>query len=100
MLAYGSVVTLWRPVSKNVIFEYKVPDHLRTLSFTRAQLTALAVVSQNDYHRNIYSVGPATNFGDTKRIEDTAGKFFFICFIQGINICYLCLTLIDRLRTL
>ncbi|KAF9900204.1 hypothetical protein EC991_007789, partial [Linnemannia zychae] len=68
MLAYGSVVTLWRPVSNNVILEYKVPDLLRTLSFTRAQLTALAVVSRNDYHQNIYSLGPVSNFGIIKKI--------------------------------
>ncbi|KAK3826555.1 MAG: hypothetical protein JOS17DRAFT_832663 [Linnemannia elongata] len=71
MLAYGSVVTLWRPVSNNVILEYKLPDLLRTLSFTRAQLTALAVVSRNDYHRNIYSLGPASNFGIIKKIENS-----------------------------
>ncbi|KAK3809804.1 MAG: hypothetical protein JOS17DRAFT_780289 [Linnemannia elongata] len=71
MLAYGSVVTIWRPVSNNVILEYKMPDLLRTLSFTRAQLTALAVVSRNDYHRNIYSLGPASNFGIIKKIENS-----------------------------
>ncbi|KAK3840495.1 MAG: hypothetical protein JOS17DRAFT_785520 [Linnemannia elongata] len=66
-----TVVTIWRPVSNNVILEYKMPDLLRTLSFTRAQLTALAVVSQNDYHRNIYSLGPASNFGIIKKIENS-----------------------------
>ncbi|KAK3808181.1 MAG: hypothetical protein J3R72DRAFT_505867 [Linnemannia gamsii] len=74
MLAYGSVVTLWRPVSNNVILEYKVPDLLRTLSFTRAQLTALAVVSRNDYHRNIYSLGPVSNFGIIKKIGHSEGN--------------------------
>ncbi|KAF9104163.1 hypothetical protein BGX30_009089, partial [Mortierella sp. GBA39] len=32
------------------------------------QLTALAIVSRNDYQRNIYSLGPATNFGIVKSI--------------------------------
>ena len=56
MMAYQSVKTLWRPVSNNLILVYKLPDVLATLGITRTQLTALAVVSRNDYHKNIYSL--------------------------------------------
>ncbi|KAF9912525.1 hypothetical protein EC991_010612, partial [Linnemannia zychae] len=68
MLAYQSVVTLWRPVSNNLILVYKIPDILSTLGISRTQLTALAVVSRSDYHKNIYSLGPATNFSIIKEI--------------------------------
>ncbi|KAF9536987.1 hypothetical protein EC957_009129 [Mortierella hygrophila] len=66
MMAYQSVKTLWRPVSNNLILAYKLPDVLATLGITRTQLTALAVVSRNDYHKNIYSLGPAANFSIIK----------------------------------
>ena len=78
MLAYGSVVTLWHPVSKNVILEYKVSGLLRTLSFTPDQLAALAVVSRNDYHRNMYSLGLASNFGIIKKIGHREGDFLMV----------------------
>ncbi|KAG9065426.1 hypothetical protein KI688_002751 [Linnemannia hyalina] len=68
MTAYQSVTTLWRPVSNNLILVYKIPDVLATLGISRTQLTALAVVSRNDYHKNIYSLGPATNFSIIKSI--------------------------------
>ncbi|KAG0274828.1 hypothetical protein BGZ96_004069 [Linnemannia gamsii] len=68
MLAYQSVKTLWRPTSNNLILVYKIPDILATLGISRTQLTALAVVSKNDYHGNIYSLGPATNFSIIKEI--------------------------------
>ncbi|KAG9069614.1 hypothetical protein KI688_010518 [Linnemannia hyalina] len=68
MMAYQSVTTLWRPVSNNLILVYKIPDVLATLGISRTQLTALAVVSRNDYYKNIYSLGPATNFSIIKSI--------------------------------
>lgn len=38
------------------------------------QLTALAVVSRNDYHKNIYSLGPAANFSIIKEIGSSPGN--------------------------
>ncbi|KAG9061324.1 hypothetical protein KI688_007302 [Linnemannia hyalina] len=58
MLGYANIHTLWRPVSKSVILVYSLPDILKTIGFTRAQLTALAVVSKNDYQRNIKGLDP------------------------------------------
>jgi hypothetical protein len=74
MMAYQSVKTLWRPVSKNLILVYKLPDVLATLGITRTQLTALAVVSRNDYHKNIYSLGPSANFSIIKEIGSSPGN--------------------------
>jgi len=74
MLGYASVVTLWRPVSRNLILVYSLPDLLATIGLSRTQLTALAVVSRNDYQRNINSLGPSTNYGVIKAIGDRPGK--------------------------
>ena len=69
MLAYESIVTLWRRVSKGMILVYSIPDLLSALGITCAQLTALAVVSRNDYNKNIWSLGPATNFSTIKSVD-------------------------------
>ncbi|KAI7819816.1 hypothetical protein BC939DRAFT_505458 [Gamsiella multidivaricata] len=69
MLAYPSVSTLWRPISKNLILIYKISDICEVLDVSRIQLTALAVASNNDYGKNIYSLGPATNFSIIKTIK-------------------------------
>ncbi|KAI1306435.1 hypothetical protein EDD11_004766, partial [Mortierella claussenii] len=74
MLAYESIVTLWRPVSNGMILVYSIPDLLLTLGITRAQLTALAVVSRNDYNKNIRCLGPATNFSIIKSIDSLDPK--------------------------
>ncbi|KAF9117668.1 hypothetical protein BGX30_005254 [Mortierella sp. GBA39] len=68
MLAYATITTLWRPISKGLFLEYKTADLLLALAVSRAQLTALAVVSKNDYGKNIYSLGPATNYSIVKSI--------------------------------
>ncbi|KAI7816717.1 hypothetical protein BC939DRAFT_32985 [Gamsiella multidivaricata] len=49
MLAYPSVSSLWRPISKNLILIYKISDICEVLGVSRIQLTALAVASNNDY---------------------------------------------------
>jgi hypothetical protein len=74
MFAYISIVTIWRPVSKLVSLVYKVPDVLLTLGITRNQMTALAVVSRNDYQRNIHSLGLAANYGVIKKITRSTGN--------------------------
>ncbi|KAK3813606.1 MAG: hypothetical protein J3R72DRAFT_61852 [Linnemannia gamsii] len=71
MLGYANIKTIWRPVSKSLILVYNMSDVLKAIGLSRNQLTALAVVSRNDYQRNIYSLGPATNLGIIKKIEDS-----------------------------
>lgn len=68
MMAYASVQTLWRLVSHDLLLVYSMPDVLKTIEFTRNQLTALAIVSRNDYQRNIHSLGPASNYSIIKAI--------------------------------
>ncbi|KAH7054817.1 hypothetical protein BKA57DRAFT_489687 [Linnemannia elongata] len=76
MLAYGSIVTLWRPVSNDIILVYSIPDLLLALGITRVQLTALAVVSKYDNNRNIWSLSPTTNFSINKSIKSIGQKEF------------------------
>ncbi|KAF9918123.1 hypothetical protein FBU30_000367, partial [Linnemannia zychae] len=66
MLAYKSIVTLWRPVSRSLILVYDVHALLKTIGLSRNQLTALAVISRNNYNKNIYSLGTVTNFSIIK----------------------------------
>ncbi|KAG0345652.1 hypothetical protein BGZ54_005519, partial [Gamsiella multidivaricata] len=70
MMAYPSISTLWRPIARNLILVYNLKDVRRTLDFSEAQLTALAVVSGNDYGKSIYSLGAATNYSVIKAIRD------------------------------
>ena len=69
MMAYRTVSTLWRPISKSLILVYKLEDVRRTLKFSEAQLTALAIVSGNDYGKNIYSLGAGSNYSVIKAIK-------------------------------
>ncbi|KAF9344603.1 hypothetical protein BGX34_005488 [Mortierella sp. NVP85] len=61
--------TIWRPVTKTKLLIYDIQDVTKTLGITRQQLTALGVVSRNDYTRNIPSLGCATNFGIVKQLK-------------------------------
>ncbi|KAG0000528.1 hypothetical protein BGZ80_006346 [Entomortierella chlamydospora] len=53
MLAYKSVSTIWRPISGYLVLEYKLTDVCQQHSLTRDHLTAIAVVSSNDYTATI-----------------------------------------------
>ncbi|KAI8357055.1 hypothetical protein B0O80DRAFT_305477 [Mortierella sp. GBAus27b] len=70
MLAFAAeITTIWRPISRGQFLVYHLPSILEQLRITRAQLTALCIVSRNDYNRNIYLLGPITNFGIVKSLE-------------------------------
>jgi 5'-3' exonuclease len=69
LLLYSSVNTVWRPVTKTKLLVYNIQDVTKTLGITRQQLTALGVVSRNDYTRIIPSLGCATNFGIVKQLK-------------------------------
>lgn len=87
MIVYASIQTVWHPVSGGHILVYIVPDLLRTLDVTHPQLTALAVVSHNDYNRNIRSLSPVTNFSIIKSIKhagnDQMRKFYLWTFLTA-----------------
>ncbi|KAK3810385.1 MAG: hypothetical protein J3Q66DRAFT_405139 [Benniella sp.] len=60
MMGYGTVGTLIRPF-RGKFYRYEMEDVASLLRLSRQQLTALAVVSKNDYNKNISSLGPKTN---------------------------------------
>ncbi|KAF9276713.1 hypothetical protein BGZ68_009835 [Mortierella alpina] len=66
MLIYSNITTIWRPISKDRVLVYKLDTVLATLKLNRTQLTVLGIVSKNDYGRNIYSLGSATNYAIIK----------------------------------
>lgn len=69
-LGYNNIRTIWRLVGKHKALQYDTDDVCIALGFeSRAQLTALAVVSSNDYQRNIPTLGPATNLSILKRTK-------------------------------
>ncbi|KAF8976403.1 Rad2 nuclease, partial [Haplosporangium bisporale] len=86
MLAYGSVSTLWRPISKYLVLAYKLADVCQQLGLTRDHLTALAVVSSNDYSRNIYSLGPATNYSIIKSLDAQDTKSIVTAYLRHVTV--------------
>jgi len=68
LLVYGNIENIWRPISRDRVLAYHIPDVLVTLGLTRGQFTALGVVSKNDYDTNIASLGPESNFTIIKNL--------------------------------
>jgi hypothetical protein len=71
MFAYQGIAEVWRPVRGKTIQIYDMPQVLAAIHLSRAQLTTLAVVSTNDYSRNIPTLGCLTNFGIVKDLKST-----------------------------
>ncbi|CAO3571066.1 unnamed protein product [Mortierella alpina] len=67
-LAYSRVQTVWRLVTRTELLVYDIPKLLKTVGLTRAQLTALCIVSKNDYDSNVLRLGTITNFKLLKSI--------------------------------
>ncbi|KAF9342758.1 hypothetical protein BGX34_007688 [Mortierella sp. NVP85] len=72
-LIYNNIKTVWRLVSKQKVHCYDVDEVCSELKLeSRAHLTALGIVSTNDYHRNIPTLGSATNLGILKEIHGSS----------------------------
>lgn len=69
LLVYKNIETIWRPITKDRLLVYHVPDILGTLGLSKSQLTALGVVSRNDYDSNIAFLGPETNYDIIKGLD-------------------------------
>ena len=70
MLGYESISTIWRPLSNGRILMYETSELLHSLDMTRAQLTALCVVSRNDYNDHKTSLACSTNLEIIKELEE------------------------------
>lgn len=77
MIAYGSIQTIIRPF-RGKFLRYDLGVVLKHLGMSREQLTALAIVSRNDYNRNISSLGPKSNYDIIKTLE-ASGKLNVFC---------------------
>lgn len=70
LFIYQSVSVLWRPQSKAGYLEYQKTGVLSALGLeSAAQLTALGVVSTNDYNHSVHGLGCETNYKIIKSIE-------------------------------
>lgn len=77
--AYQSVLHIWRPTgygTRLTLSCYHVPDILMALSLTRSQLTAICVVTSNDYNKNLPTLGIASNYALIKNIEGGMNQVF------------------------
>lgn len=66
---YLKVSSMYRLVSGRKVLRYDLEDVCRSMGLSRQQLTALGIVSKNDYSHNIKSLGTATNFGIVKQLK-------------------------------
>ncbi|KAF9188015.1 hypothetical protein BGZ49_003985, partial [Haplosporangium sp. Z 27] len=74
LLVYDNIITIWRPVTRDLTLVYDVPRILETLSYTRAKLSVLGIVSKNDYNHNIPTLGCELNFGIIKSLGEGDAK--------------------------
>ncbi|KAG0061389.1 hypothetical protein BGZ92_006491, partial [Podila epicladia] len=61
-LIYSNINTIWRPISRRRYLVYNIPQLLLQLQLSRAGLTTLGVVSQNDYGKGVRYMGVKSNF--------------------------------------
>ncbi|KAF9965990.1 hypothetical protein BGZ73_001191 [Actinomortierella ambigua] len=69
--AYQSVDHIWRPMgygNRSSVARYHISDILATLQLTRSQLTAMCIVTTNDYSANVPSLG-ISNYSLIKNIN-------------------------------
>ncbi|KAF9915037.1 hypothetical protein FBU30_002207, partial [Linnemannia zychae] len=77
-LIYNSINTIWRP-SKGGYLVYSVPQVLLKIQLSRSGLTALGIVSQNDYGKGIHNLGLKTNIKIMRQIDDKGKVKELIC---------------------
>lgn len=71
MLAYDTIRTIWRPISRGKFLIYDLASVLQCLGFSRVHLTALCVVSKNDYNCNLARMGVLTNYRIIKSLKES-----------------------------
>ncbi|KAF9110803.1 hypothetical protein BGW39_004575, partial [Mortierella sp. 14UC] len=71
MVTYDTVQTVWRPLSRGRLLVYKLAEVLGHLGVSRAKLTALGIVSKNDYTSNLARLGVITNHKIVRSLEET-----------------------------
>ncbi|KAG0014588.1 hypothetical protein BGZ82_001718 [Podila clonocystis] len=69
-LIYGNINTIWSPFSHGRYLVYSIPQLLPQLQLSRAGLTTLGVVSQNDYGKGVRYMGVPSNFKVIRALEE------------------------------
>ncbi|KAK3820509.1 MAG: hypothetical protein J3R72DRAFT_502378 [Linnemannia gamsii] len=68
-LLYSNINTIWRPFGRDQYLVYHVSDLLRQLELSRAGLTTLGIVTQNDYGTGVHKMGLKGNFKVIRALE-------------------------------
>jgi hypothetical protein len=87
MLAYDTVIVIWRAISRRWFLIYDIVCVLQSLGLTRRQLTVLCLVSKNDYACNLARMGVFTNFKVIKSSEKMVRALLSLqiaCLLQMI----------------
>ncbi|KAF8945845.1 hypothetical protein BGZ46_005952 [Entomortierella lignicola] len=88
--AHCSVPVIYRPF-RGGFYEYDVDECAKALGISRLQLTALAIMSKNDYTKNPFRFGVATNLEIIKdmklsirtEVDVSHFKFAYRVFYKG-----------------
>ena len=78
-------VSIWRPISKRRFLQYKVSEMLDSLQITRTQLTALGIVSRNDYNHNMVMAVGLGQLSSSSRLS-SLHETFMAFFVQKVSI--------------
>ncbi|KAG0281401.1 hypothetical protein BGZ95_004121, partial [Linnemannia exigua] len=64
LAVHSHISLVWRPISQDRFLGYRLDEVLAAPGgISRKYLTALGIVSNNDYYKNIHVLGCETNFG-------------------------------------
>ena len=80
-LIYSNISTIWRP-SRGGYLVYSIPQVLLQLRISRAGLTALGVVSQNDYGKGIHNLGVKTNLKATRAVDNEGKDWLMVRYLH------------------
>jgi 5'-3' exonuclease len=88
-LVYGSINTVWKLESRRKVLAYDINDVCATLKLqTRTHLTAISVVSNNDYQANVPGFGVATDLRMIREIDFQVSvatvRWIYICLYCGL----------------
>ncbi|KAG0017425.1 hypothetical protein BGZ80_008295 [Entomortierella chlamydospora] len=87
LFIYQYVTVVWRPACYGGFLEYQKSAVLSALGFKSAErLTALGVVSSNDYDHSVYGLGCETNYKTVKDINAKGSDEGSVTFDTSINV--------------
>ncbi|KAF9343453.1 Rad2 nuclease, partial [Mortierella sp. NVP85] len=84
---YQSTSRMFRLVSSRRVLLYDFDDICSVMGISRNQLTALGIISSNDYSKNVKTLGTATNFGIVKSLGGNDPKALVQEYLAHPTVC-------------